>query len=260
MNTLLPHHKKSFLTFFPTPKLLTMPAAGIDISDSSVKFLTLKDTDNGREIDLYGEKKIPAGAVSGGEIKNADALIKVLYAIQKENDLHFIRASLPEEKAYLFKTLIPKELKGREVRDLIEFKLEENVPLSSGEAIFDYDIPLEEDPSALQREVSVAVYPNSTVEQYTEVFQKAHLIALSFEIEAQAIARAIIQKGDNGTYMIVDFGRMRTGLAIVSNGLLSFTSTLDVVGDTLTAAIAEHFSVSIQEAERIKNESDFIDA
>lgn len=58
--------------------------------------------------------------------------------------------------------------------------------------------------------------------------------------------------------MIIDFGKKRTGLSIVSNGLLSFTSTLDVVGDTLTTSIAEHFSVSTEEAERIKNESDFI--
>ena len=134
------------------------------------------------------------------------------------------------------------------------------MPLSPNEAIFDYDIPYEEtkDESSYQREVSVAVYPNQTVEQYTEVFQKAHLIPLSFEIEAQAIARAVIQKQDNGTYMIIDFGKMRTGLAVVSNGLLSFTSTLDVVGDTLTAAVAEQFSVSVEEADRIKNESDFI--
>ncbi len=258
MSTTFSHRKKNILTFFPTPKIFTMPAVGIDISDSSVKFLRLQDGENGKEIELYGEKEIPANVVLNGEIKNPDALIQVLSMIQKENDIHFIRASLPEEEAYIFKTLVPKGLKDGEVKNLIDLKLEENVPLASGEAVFDYDIPLKEDSSIQQREVSVTVYPNKTIEQYTEVFRKAHLTPLSFEIEAQAIARAVVQKGDDGTYMIVDFGKMRTGIAVVSNGLLSFASTLDVVGDTLTEAVAEHFSVSILEAEKIKNESDFI--
>ena len=70
-----------------------MPAAGIDISDSSVKFLTLKDTENGKEINQYGEKKIPPDVVLRGVIKNPDVLIKILNTIQKENDLqrHFLR-------------------------------------------------------------------------------------------------------------------------------------------------------------------------
>ncbi|MCH7772439.1 MAG: pilus assembly protein PilM, partial [Bacteroidetes bacterium] len=102
----------------------------------------------------------------------------------------------------------------------------------------------------LKREVAIKFLPHHITLNKEEHHR--------FEIEAQAIARSVIQNGDDGTYMIIDFGKMRTGLGIVSRGLLSFTSTLDVVGDTLTEAIAEHFSVSTEKAERIKNESDFI--
>jgi len=249
---------KNFLRFFPSPKLLTMPSVGIDISDSAIKFLELVDTDYGKGLGKYGERTIPEGAVVGGVIQNGDTLTKVLQALQKEQDLRFIRASLPEEKAYLFKTWVPTSAKDIQIRNAIEFKLEENVPISPDEAVFDYDIPAGEMSDSDEMEVSVAVYSRKTVEQYTEVFQKANLIPLSFEVESQAIARSVIRKGDEGTYMIIDFGKMRTGLGIVSRGLLSFTSTLDVVGDTLTEAIAKQFSVSKEEAERIKNESDFI--
>jgi len=250
--------KSSFLHFFPIPRILTMSAVGIDISDSSVKFLELMDTKYGKGISKYGERLIPEGAIVKGEIKQEEKIVTVLKSLRKEYNLTFIRASLPEEKAYLFKTRVPRSAKEEQIRNAIEFKLEENVPISPKEAIFDYDISLTKKTTNHQREVSVAVYPKKTIEQYTEIFRKAGLTPLSFEVEAQAIVRSVIQSGDDGTYMIIDFGKMRTGLSIISNGLLSFTSTLDVVGDTLTAGIAEHFSVSEGEAERIKNESDFI--
>lgn len=249
---------KDFLYFFPTPKLLTMPAVGIDISDSSIKFLELVDSEHGKGIGRYGDAEIPPGVVERGEIKNVDILSGILKRLKEKHDLDFIRASLPEEKVYLFTTKIPSiEAKESEIRNLIEFRLEENVPLSPAEAVFDFDLPLGNE-GAREREVGVAVYPRTTIEQYSELFEKAGLTPLSFEVEAQAIARSVIREGDDGTYMIIDFGRMRTGLAIVSRGLLSFTSTLDVVGETLTNAIAENFGVSTEEAERIKNESDFI--
>ena len=58
--------------------------------------------------------------------------------------------------------------------------------------------------------------------------------------------------------MIVDFGKMRTGLAIVSNCVLTFTSTLEVEEEGLSKAIKKHLSVSEAEVDRIKNEEGLI--
>ena len=54
------------------------------------------------------------------------------------------------------------------------------------------------------------------------------------------------------TYMIVDFGEKRTGIFIVSRGVVMFTSTLDVGGVMLNDMIAKNFKVSYQEAEEMK--------
>ena len=87
---------------------------------------------------------------------------------------------------------------------------------------------------------------------YLSVFQKADLVPLSFELEAQAMARIAIPADDPSTVMIVDFGESRSGLSIASNTQVYFTTTLDIGGDTLTNMIAKNFSLSFQKAEEMK--------
>lgn len=250
--------KGLFESIFPPPAFLTMPAVGVDISDNSIKFLELLDTRHGKILGKFGESSIPSGIVSEGELRDVEKLAEVLKSLRKDNDLSFIRASLPEEKAYLFQTYVPDTQDERQIKSTIEFKLEEHVPISPKDAVFDYEVLNLHTDGSSHIDVGVAVYPRRTIEKYTTAFHKAGLMPLSFEIEAQAIANAVIKDGDPGTYMIIDFGETRTGLFIVSECMLAFTSTLDVKGRELTNAVVKHLSVEPSQAERIKNESGLI--
>ncbi|NDF13372.1 MAG: hypothetical protein EB060_11240 [Proteobacteria bacterium] len=58
-------------------------------------------------------------------------------SVKKELGLSFVQVTLPEDKAYIFRTSIPK-VSEAQVRQAIEFQLEENVPLSPAEAVFDF--------------------------------------------------------------------------------------------------------------------------
>jgi type IV pilus assembly protein PilM len=180
----------------------------------------------------------------------------VLVDIRRKFNLEFIRASLPEEKAYVFRMDVPL-LTPDEVREHIAFELEEHVPLPLGDAVFDY----QEVPGASKggetRAVTVSVFPRKTVEAYTTMYLSAGLIPLGFEMEGDAMARAVVRKGDYGTYLLVDFGTERTGISIVSQGAVEFSSTVDIGGATLTAAIQKYFSISMEEAEKIKQEGRF---
>ena len=251
--------KKNFFTkFFPVPKFLTMPATGIDISDNSIHFIKLKDRKDGKILDKFGSAVIPDGIVSKGEIQDVEALTDILRKLKKDHDIDFVRASLPEEKAYLFQTQIPDNVLDKDIRNILEFKLEEYVPLSPSNAVFDYEILPKHTSSQKHLDVSVAVYPKQTIERYTSVFRNAGMTLLSLEIEGQAIARSVLKKGDTGTYMVVDFGKAKTGLSVVSDNILSFTSTLELEEMDITNAITKYLSVSEEEAIRIKNEDGLI--
>jgi len=241
---------KFFKRFFPVPHFLVVPCFGLDIGEESIKFIELIDTENGLTVGRHGERPIPADIIESGKIKNPKRMEEILSLLRVEVGIKSVRVSLPEEQVYLFKLGLPKE--GLvSIRESIELALEEHIPVQAPEAIFDYEI-LNQDDEGL--EVQVAAIQKNVIEAYLSVFKNSGIKVQSFELEAQAIARAVVKKGDNETYMIVDFGEKRTGIFIVSRGVVMFTSTLDMGGGMLTAMIAKNFSITLQEAEKMKRQ------
>ena len=100
----------------------------------------------------------------------------------------------------------------------------------------------------------MSVLSQKEITEYTSLFDGTGLTPVSFEIEAQAIARAVIPNEDMETYMILDFGRTRTGISVVSESIVRFASTVDVGSDMITLAVEKYFSVNTADAERMKNE------
>lgn len=242
--------RSSFYKFFPAPRFLQMPAVGLDISDVSMRFVELIEKRKGFVFGRFGECAIPRGVIESGEVKKPVDLRAILSGIQKAYNLEFVSVSLPEEKAYLFDLRLPVT-KYNEIRGAIELSLEEYIPLKAGDVFFDYGIEAE---TETEIHVSVSAVPRSLVEGYLEAFSGSGITPIAFEVEAQAIARAVVPEGNKHSCMIVDFGGTRTGIAIASEGSVQFTSTIPVGGGSLTEAIAKNLKCSYDEAEKIKRE------
>ncbi len=240
---------------FPPPRFMTLPAAGVDISDASLKYVQFRRGMHGLALERWGDLPIPAETVKRGDVLNRSALVEILKRFKAETDATYIRVSLPEERAYLFDTTIPVKTAPKDVRSAIEFHLDENVPLSPRDAFFDYTVLGKAKDGPENLHVSVAVYARDTIMSYYESCREAGLIPVGFEVEAQAVARAVIPEGDQGTYLIVDFGESRTGVGVVHKGALMLTSTIDVGGIHLTEAIKRQIpDVDAATELRLKNE------
>ena len=241
---------------FPIPKYIESVAMGLDISDRSVKYAELIYKRKHLEIGQFGSKIIPEGLVSSGEIKNKDGLIDFLRSNLAEFKDREIILSLPEEKAFLGLVSLPN-MNYSNIREALELQLDEHVPLSAAEAIFDFEIiPTPEIKDHI--DTILVAFPKNLVEDYRDVIKKSGFKPVVFEMEAQALVRAVLPKNTEETVMIVDFGRTRTSFAIVSGGIIRFTSTVGVAGEALDQALAKSLNTDVFSAERIKKERGFI--
>ncbi len=221
------------LQFFPTPLFLDTPCAGVSISDTHVRMIQFeKDSAGGLKIKKFAEKELPLGAIVAGRLNNRDEIIHTLEALKKETGIHTIRVSIPEEKAYLFETDIAY-VTQKEVRNAIEFKLEENVPLPADQILFDYAIVPEEGTVETLR-VVVSALPSKFVDIYMDLIHSAGLKAYSLEIESQAIARALLTFPEKQSHLIIQFGTQKASLYIISRGIVRFTSTIHLESDWQT--------------------------
>lgn len=222
---------------FPPPRFVSLPSIGVDISDTSLKYVQFERKhpyDKNLALQSWGDLDIPSGVVEHGTIQDVRKLAQVLKEVKDVSGAEYVRLSLPEERAYLFETTLDKNTSFKEMRGLLEFKLEENVPLSPREVYFDYDV-VDVDDTHLH--VTVAVYAKDAINSYFEACQGAGFVPVSFEIESQAIARASVRSGLEGTYMVIDFGKTRMGVGIVHKGVLMYTSTVDIGGLVLSQSM-----------------------
>lgn len=234
----------------PPPTYLTMPCAGVDISDTSLKYVSFEhaNKDGQRAIKEFGDITIPNGAVSSGEVTQPEELVKVLTEFKQRTNAEHVRLSLPEERAYLFETEIKANTPTKEIKSLLEFRLEENVPIPSREVFFDYAII---NPNSDRRNAKVAVtaYSKETIQSYYDVCMTAGLHPLSFEVEAQAMARSVIPNDISGATMLVDFGKTRTGIGIIYQGVLLYTSTIDIGGNELSRVLRKVLGNEVSEGD-----------
>lgn len=239
------------LSLFPVPKLLTMDAAGLEISEHSLKYLRFSSGDAVR-IHSFGNRDLPAGVIAHGEIEDVAALADALRALLSDIGIARVHVSLPEQKGYVFRMTVPQSA-DLSVREAIEFRLEEYVPLPVSDVVFDWET-LEKESTPTELALNVTAFPRATLEEYYEALSAAGFLPLSFEIESQAAARAVLPAHHSGASMIVDFGETRTAISVAQDGVVRFTTSLELAGEAVTSALMSRLNISVAEAERLKNE------
>ena len=212
---------------FPAPEILDIPFAGLSLTDSAIRCIQFGKKDGGLYVQKYTEKKLNSGVIVSGQINDKEGLIRALQTIKNDLKLEYVRVSLPEEKAYLFTAKIPI-VKPNEVVSAIESKIEENVPVNPVELLYDYKLIDHRDRGHL--DVVVSNVPISIIDTYMDVISSAGLNLLSLEIESQAVARALIDKDNHGTVLIVHFGPQKVGLYVANDKIVRFTSTMPIKG------------------------------
>ncbi|MDD3662527.1 MAG: pilus assembly protein PilM, partial [Candidatus Pacebacteria bacterium] len=240
--------KKLFSYYFPTPSYLNMDSCALDISDESIKYGQLKTGHSGLKLKKIGREKIPEGTIVSGKIEDKKKLVDILKNLKKKEKIGFVRVALPEEQMYIFTLSLP-QMEEKNLREAILLQIEDHIPLRAVEIVFDYDVIFSNEKSIT---VSVAAIGRDIIDEYLSVFSQSGLTPLSFESEAQAIARSVVPYGEKGVMMIVDFGYNRTGVSISDGGNVLFTTTLDIGGMNLTQMLAKNFSLSFEKAEEMK--------
>lgn len=208
--------------------MLRMEGGGLEISDHNIKYLKLTRPDAKGVVETWGEEPLADGTIQGGDIQNADVLAEKLGVVRNRCGFSFAHVAIPELRGYLFDVVLPRAAQ-EDLRGAIELQLPEKAPLPAEEAIFDYElITADRESSAIA--VAVTAFPTAVAQGYADALQRSGFTPLSFELEPQAAARAIVPRTAarvEGATLIVDFGAQRSILCIVSSGVPRFTTSFD---------------------------------
>lgn len=222
----------------PVPRYLCLPSVGVACSDTALKYLRLAPAPVGRGLRpvSWGTARLAPDTLARGTVVDQKKLAAALRAAAKATNTPFARLALPEEQARIFTTTIRSDASFGAIRGLLESRLAEQVEGTPKNAVFDYDIipdPLLENATR----VAVTVYNRDTIVSYSKAARAAGFMPLSFEVEAAATARAVLAPNERGTRLVLDFGKTHASVGVVHQGVLTYTSTIDIGGETLSAAL-----------------------
>lgn len=232
---------------------------GVDLSDFSLKIAYLKKKRKGYVIKNLLEIEIPSGLVAQGEIKDQEKLFSIFKEVFKKIKdagirTRYITASLPEEKIFISVVQLPK-MEEEEIESALGFEIEANIPYSLKDVYYDWELI----PSANidHLDVLVAAIPKKIVDSYLDIFKKAGFKPVVFEVESQAIARALVSfnssdKNQNLPLLLIDLGATRTSFIIYSGGAIRFTSSIPVSSRDFTLEISKSLKISEKDAEDLK--------
>lgn len=234
-------------------------AMGLNISDLSVRIVQLEKDGKKEKVFSYSSSQISPGSVVDGEIAKKDQVVIAINnalkkAVPKKIKTKKVICSLPETKAFLRLISIPK-MDKKEVREAIKWEIEANIPLTLDQVYYDWQI-LEQNISQekSKMDVLVVVIAKKTVDQFIEVLELAGLEVVGLEVESIAQARCLIdEKNSQRAVLIIDMDERRTGFFVSSNGIPCFTSSVPISGYSITNSISKALGISIDEAEKVKN-------
>ncbi len=205
---------------------LSIRVAGVEISNHSVRFLEFFNEHGRLSVKNFGEIVFPENTMKDGDILNKDAFTKVFSELKNKISVESLNVSVPEQKTYIFEIRLPKMNKG-EIRQALEFHLEENVPFKAGEVLFEYEI-IGEDKQDGGIFASVSVIPKTTIESYSDAIVASGFFPVNFEIESRMTARSVIPKDDKKSYVILNVKYSSTIFSFVDGNTVRFTSVLNI--------------------------------
>jgi type IV pilus assembly protein PilM len=243
--------------------LFSKNSFGLDISDTSLKLIWL---DEQGHIRAWNEMILGPGLMEKGVIKNKEKVagaIKKLVATAKGKKIRTkkVVACLPETKTFIKVIEIPAMMEEKKIGNFILDGIGRHFPLKAEEVYVDWQ-PLEDDKTEEDLlKVIVGVAPREIVDEYLEIIANAGLQTEALQIEAGAIANALIaekksaKKEGEAPRMILDLGANRSSLILYDKGAIQFSISIPVSGSGITEEIAAALKISLAEAENEKIKS-----
>lgn len=237
---------------------------GLDVGTSAVRAAEVMGK-NPSTLTRFGQVALPEGAVVAGEVVDVTAVSAAIRDLWRRGGFKAKSVSLAvaNGKVVVRQVELPF-LEEAELRDALQFQVQEYIPFAIEDAILDFQV-LEEFPAedgARMLRVVVVAAVRDMINQFVAAITAAGLAPDAIEYSAFAAARAIvepepegfveIEEGAGGVEVLIDIGGGVTTILVHDRGTPRFVRVLPAGGREVTDALVEQLGLSREQAETEK--------
>lgn len=241
---------KSFASFlkraFPIPHILMLSDVSVSFFDGQLSFFEFIRSKGTLRPKACGTMPFPK---LRREMREDPALFteagSALKDFASSRGYRFARVMVHEADAYVFKVNVPTII-PEEIESAVESALEENVPVSPSEAVFEYEI-VHVDAVRGKTLVAVTVISGKILADYISLVETAGMMPVMFDTEARSIAKALIARDDKKSHAILTIKERHSVICVVEKGVVTFSSSIDVGSADIHRAVTKSAPSSADE-------------
>ena len=228
---------------------------GLDIGSHSIKLVEIAKDKTSATLLAAGSTPTPPKALSSQVEADLQALAAAVQKLIKDTGAKsdVVNIALPESQVFTRVITVP-QLSSRELASAIKFEAEQYVPLPLDQVNLDYTVLRDSKETGINSmEVLLVAGPKDLIEKYMTIMEFLEVNVNAIETEIIAASRSLVRSVANiKSVMIVSIGVKTTDLAILRNGVLTFTRSISAGGEALTRSIAQKFGFEFTQAEEYK--------
>jgi type IV pilus assembly protein PilM len=204
---------------------------------------------------------LPAGLVSGGEVRDVEALGAALKSFFSKHKLprRAVRVGIASNRIGVRTLDVTGIGDPKQLANAVRFRAQEALPIPIDQAVLDYQVLSEgvsEDGQPTRRVLLVVAY-RDLVDAYARACRLAGLRLAGIDLEAFALLRSLSPteppaEGERSALVAVAVGAERSTLAVSDGISCEFTRILEWGGRMLTEALSAGLGIDYAEAEDLK--------
>ncbi len=215
---------------------------GLDIGSTAIRLVQLRRGGDHPALVAYGAIPVPANLAASDSSLDQDKMAELIRQLVRENQISLknVVAGLSATKVYATVITTPK-LENAQLAKAIRYQAEQYIPMAIDQVKLDWAV-IDQSKDGKQLEVLLVAAPNSAVDKYVSILEKAGLEPLGLEPTATAVARALIPK-NNLAVVILDFGSLDSDISIVWNNAPRLIRSVSAGGLTLVRSVAQNLGL-----------------
>jgi type IV pilus assembly protein PilM len=232
---------------------------GLDIGDSSIKVVELKDLGKGRGFQLakIGSESLSAEAIVDGAIMDSQLVIETIQRLFQRLKIKNTQvATALSGHSVIVKRISLPVMTAAELAESIHWEAEQYIPFDIDDVNLDYQIL---EGSSLSGEgnmdVLLAAAKKDKINDYTSVITQAGLQPVAVDIAAFAMQNAFEANYEFEPHQIialVDIGAAVSSITVLHGGTSVYWRDINVGGNQYTDAIQKELNLSAAQAEQLK--------
>ncbi len=222
---------------------------GLDIGNAGVRVVQLRRGAGKPTLVTYGDAPLPPGAAQSDSPIDQDKIVEVIRQLVKDARISSTKvvAGIPSNQAFASTITTPRLTEG-DLEKAMRLQAEQYVPMAVDQVKMDWEVV---GPGKTDKDMQVLLVsaPNTVINKYLSIVEKAGLEMQALEVNAIALSRSLMPA--NGlAVIIVNIGSTTSDITIVQSGTPRLIRSVNVGGNTFVKAISQNLGLDEVQAQQ----------